>query len=101
MKFKSWFPNDIKLARKFYGNENLICGYERKLDGMKGEFMVLLCHDEKMNDIVKIRKLKDDIRKARNIKIDYNLVHGSETLNEFARQIEIIGGLPWQLATHM
>lgn len=101
MMFKSWFPNDMKMARRFYGNASLICGYERKLDGMRGEFIFLTCHDEKMNDVDKIRKLKDNMRKVRNIKVDYNLIHGSETLDEFTRQIKIIGELPWQLATHM
>ena len=51
---RSYFPNDIRLARTFYDNEDLIRGYGKKLDGMKGEFIFCICKDEKMNNIPKL-----------------------------------------------
>ena len=51
MMFMSFFPNDMKLSRKFYNNEDLIGGYAKKLDGMRGEFIFCICKDEKMNDV--------------------------------------------------
>ena len=43
MMGKSCFPNDMKLAIKFYDNERLLGGYGKKLDGMNGEFIFCMC----------------------------------------------------------
>ena len=99
MMFKSFFPNDMKLARKFYDNEDLLGGYGKKLDGMKGEFICCICKDEKMNNKPKILKLKHEIRSLRNIIDDFNLIHGSQTTPEFVRQMQIIEQLDWQKAS--
>ena len=99
MMFMSFFPNDMKLSRKFYNNEDLIGGYAKKLDGMRGEFIFCICKDEKMNDISKVVELKRKIRNLRNLKQDFNLIHASQTIQEFTRQIKIIGELPWQSVT--
>ena len=98
MMFKGWFPNDIRLVRRFYDNQKLACGYREKLDGMKGEFVFLICKDKVFSDIIKLRKLKSKLRSVRNIDVDFNLVHGSESLSEFIRQLDIMEMLPWKYA---
>lgn len=100
MVFKSFFPNDLDLVRRFYNNENLISGYQRKLDGMIGEFIFCICHDRSGGDLVKLSRIKSKLRSVRNRKIDYNLIHGSESLSEFMRQVNIIGRLSWQKVIH-
>ena len=101
MSFMSYFPNDMTLARKFYDNENLIGGYARKLNGMKNEFIFCICKDKKMNDFEKVTGLKKKIRKLRNLPNDFNLIHASESIKEFVRQLKIIGELPWQSVTYI
>ena len=80
MMFKSCFPNDMELARRFYDNERLLGGYGKKLDGMRDEFVFCVCKDKEMNNIVKLLELKHELRGWRGIKDDFNFIHASQTI---------------------
>jgi hypothetical protein len=48
--------------RKFYNQENLVGGYEKKLDDVEGEFLFCICKDENMNDFNKLFDIKRKLR---------------------------------------
>jgi hypothetical protein len=98
-KFMSYFPNSMSLTRKFYNNERLLGGYDKKLDGIKGEFIFCVCLDNKANRFKKLFDLKRKFRHIRGIKNDFDFIHSSQNIEELITQLGIIGELPWQSVT--
>lgn len=82
--------------RKFYNQEQLVGGYEKKLADVKDEFLFCICKDKEMNDIRKLLDLKKKFRALSRIKDDYNFMHSSNSTEEFVRQLVILERLPWQ-----
>ncbi len=93
---RSFFPRSISTLRRFYNQEKLVGGYQRKLDDVEGEFLFCVCKDENMNDFKKLFDMKRKLRSLSGIKRDYNFIHSSNTLEEFVRQLEIVERMPWQ-----
>ena len=94
--FKSEFPKSMNLLKKFYSNVPLEGGYAQKLDDVNGEFLFCIAHDKNMNDFQKIKNLKTKYRSLEKQEEGYRLLHASDNIKEFTRQLRIIEELVWQ-----
>jgi len=94
--FKSIFPDSLDLVKKFYNNEYLTCGYQTKLEDIKGEFVFFTCKDKEYNNYTKLYSYKKRFRNLSDKYNDFGFLHSSISVPEFIRQLTIIGELPWK-----
>jgi diketogulonate reductase-like aldo/keto reductase len=87
----------MSTLRKFYNNEILVGGYQKKLNDVKGEFIFIAAKDNSdiRGYVDRLNKLKRQVRGLSRYENDYNFIHSSSSLDEFCRQLRIIGGFKW------